>query len=70
VKQLIKMAKTGLAKGINSGHVTTEIERVPKASRTKGVSEWIGLDSWRYCGVVGIAVLLPLEFVPVVHVCT
>ena len=70
MKQLIKMAKSGLAKGINSGHVTTEIERAPKASRTKGVSEWNRLDSWHYDGVLVIAVLSPLELVPLVHVCT
>lgn len=38
VKKLIKMVKSGLAKGVNSGHVTNEIEREPKPSRRKGVS--------------------------------
>lgn len=30
------MVKSGLAKGVNSGHVTNEIEREPKPSRRKG----------------------------------
>lgn len=32
------MAKNGLAKGQNSGHITTPIESAPKANRRKGVS--------------------------------
>mmetsp|Transcript_43257 Transcript_43257/g.104801 ORF Transcript_43257/g.104801 Transcript_43257/m.104801 type:complete len:107 (-) Transcript_43257:2921-3241(-) len=32
------MARTGYAKGKNSGHVTTERERKPKISRRKGQS--------------------------------
>jgi len=30
------MAKSGIAKGANSGHAVTEIERAPKPSRRKG----------------------------------
>ena len=33
-----KMAKTGLAKGTNKGHVTEEIPRKAKPSNRKGVS--------------------------------
>jgi len=32
------MAKSGLAKGANSGHITEVIERKPKPSNRKGVS--------------------------------
>jgi len=32
------MANNGLAKGKNSGHITTPIESAPKANRRKGVS--------------------------------
>ena len=37
-KILIKMAKNGIAKGANSGHAVTEIERKAKPSHRKGVS--------------------------------
>ena len=32
------MARSGLAKGANSGHITEVIERKPKPSQRKGVS--------------------------------
>lgn len=33
------MTRSGYAKGMNSGHATTERELKPKAARRKGVSE-------------------------------
>jgi len=46
----VKMARSGYAKGKNAGHVTEQLERKEKPSRTKGVRFLLFLflvENWR-----------------------
>ena len=41
------MARSGLAKGANKGHITETRERAARPSRSKGVSSWV-MRVWRW----------------------
>lgn len=59
----IKMARTGYAKGANSGHITTERPKKVKPSHRKGVSLAITIGQFEFVECLSITTILFDRFI-------